>query len=206
LQTILKKLKKEDTFLFYFSGHGAQERAIGRFKEEQDDLLEGLVCCPKDDRFQEALLADKELRYLLRQCKTNPHMVTVFDCCHSGDMVRSTKQMKRVAEPFSARPYKEFIFHQELSEAQLQKVSFSKHFPFKNTIHISACQSNQFAWEDKRGGVFTNYLLTLLKQTKNRLNYQFLAQWAKLNLRNQTHEKQVPTISVQGTGSLSERG
>jgi len=45
--------------------------------------------------------------------------------------------------------------------------------------------------------------LQLLKQTKNQLNYQFLVQWAKLTLQDHNSESQIPTLSVQGTGSLS---
>ena len=208
LSHLLSKLTDEDSLIFYFSGHGAQEAAGGRFKAEQDDLLECLVCCPSEGAtLSENMLADKELRYLLTQCPTNPHILTVFDCCHSGDMVRSTpkKQVKRMSNIFPKRAYEGFIFNQELSEQKLKKEGFTTNFSFKNSINISACQSNQFSWEDSQGGVFTRYLLKLLTQTKNLLNYQFLVQWAKLNIRDQTIEKQVPTISVQGAGKLTSR-
>ena len=201
---LLAEAKETDSFLFYYSGHGAQEIAGGRFVDEQDDLLECLVCYHQKDEQSSYLLANKELRYLLTKGKTNPHIVTVFDCCHSGDMLQSEeKTIKGLAKVFPKRPYKEFLFHKELSAQTLQKENFAKKIPFKNNIHLSACQSNQAAWEGEHGGIFTQYLLQLLNQTKSHLNYQFLVQWAKINIRDHSPERQIPTLSVQGLGKLN---
>lgn len=204
LLDILVKIKDADSLIFYFSGHGAQEQNNGRFKEEIDDLLECLVCYYEKGQSSGFLLADKELRYLLSKCETKPHILTVFDCCHAGDMVRSNQQ-KRISAIFPSRHYKEFLFAEEVIEKKFQKQRFTQIFPFKNSVHIAACQSNQSAWEDSLGGVFTRYLLTLLAQIKNQLNYQFLVQWSKINIRDNTPERQIPTLSVQGEGNLGSR-
>lgn len=203
LVKILKILKKEDTFLLYFSGHGAQENANNRFIEEQDNLLECLVCYPEKDQTKSNLLADKELQYLLSTCKTQAHIVTIFDCCHSGDMVRSDNTLKRLSKVFPARPYEEFVFAPTQTEQQLKAEGFLKRVPFINSIHIAACQSNQSAWENEKGGVFTYYLLRLLKESHSHLSYQFITQWIKINIRDNTLEKQVPTISIQGAGRFT---
>jgi len=203
VKNILKSLKKEDTFFFYFSGHGAQEDTNNRFPEEQDKLLECLVCYSEENQNSGYLLADKELRYLLSTCNTQAHIVSIFDCCHAGDMIRSDNTIKRMSNIFPARPYEEFLFAPTLPKQQLKAEGFNKNIPSINSIHIAACQSNQSAWEDKKGGVFTRYLLRVLKESHSLMSYQFITQWIKVNIRDITSEKQVPIISVQGEGRLS---
>jgi len=203
IQAIINQLTNKDTFLIYFSGHGAQENNKGRFAEEADDLLECLVCYYERGQESGYLLADKELSYLLTTCKANPHILTVFDCCHSGDMLRSEKRIKRMSHIFPARTYKEFLFAEAFPEKDLTKKRFNERFLKKNSIHLSACQSNQAAWEGEIGGFFTNYLLQLLKRTNNQVSYYFLVQWAKLTIKNITPDSQIPTIGVQGEGKLS---
>ena len=86
----LGKAGKDDTVLFYFSGHGTQEFADKSiFKSETDNRLESIACyfSKSDDDF---LLADKELRWLIyKLSQKESHIVTIFDCCHSGDNTRN---------------------------------------------------------------------------------------------------------------------
>ena len=203
LQKIISCLTDEDTFLFYFSGHGAQEQSNDRFIDEQDQKIENLVCYFNSNQTSGFLLADKELRYLFSKCTSNPSITVVFDCCHSGDMLRSTKQVKRVQESFPARPYSEFLFHKELSEDNLKKGLFNQYFPYKNLVHLAACQPHQLAWEDSNGGVFTRHLLKVLTQHTHQVSCQFIAQWVTVNIRGNTAEKQTPKVEVQGIGKMN---
>ena len=161
IHVFLGQPKDDDVALFYFSGHGAYEDAMGRFPDEPDGLLECLVCFHNYDEESGYLLADKELRHLLGQLPAHPHLVTVFDCCHSGDMVRaapdgeSRERIKRLAGHFPARPYEAFLFAGEISSADLKSKPLAASLPFKNHVHIAACTSSQSSWEDAKGGVFT---------------------------------------------------
>ena len=88
-QQYLTQADSEDIALFYYSGHGGQEKAPPEFRHlEPDGLDETLVCY--DSRTPESQdLADKELRYLLAQvAKNNPRTVVILDCCHSGSGTR----------------------------------------------------------------------------------------------------------------------
>jgi hypothetical protein len=75
-----------------------KEDSLWRF--EPDNKLEGIVCYDSiTEEESGTLLADKELRYLIHQIATkneqgeakagSPHIVTIFDCCHSGENTRN---------------------------------------------------------------------------------------------------------------------
>ncbi len=205
LLDIFEKIQSEDSLLIYFSGHGAQEIASSTFPSATNQLLEGMVCFPPQAGTGSYLLTNKELRYLFSKCPTNPHILSVFDCCHSGNMFRGDKTLqklpRRLSRPFPERQYEDFIFHEAITLEAVKKGDFTKRFPLKNSLHISACQANQLAWETaETGGVFTNYLLKLLAKTKHQLNYQALVHWAKIGIRLTTDIRQTPTLSTHGEG------
>jgi len=208
LLDIFEKIQDADSLLIYFSGHGAQEIASATFSSATNQLLEGIVCFPAKEGSKNYLLSNKELRYLLTKCPANPHLVSVFDCCHSGNLFRGDKEPKklpkRISQPFKERQYQDFIFHKAITKSAIQKGAFTKRFPFKNSLHLSACQSNQLAWETAdTGGVFTDYLLKILAMTDNQLPYQALAHWAKIGIRMTTEIRQTPTLGTQGQGTIS---
>lgn len=201
-----------DVALIYYSGHGAQEETAGRFPEEHDGLMECLVCYDAESLDTAQLLADKEIRYLLSQLPYQPHLVTLFDCCHSGDIVRAFYEegenddymIRRISGGFPAREYDDFLFaHDPDVETILADGSKKVNIHFKNHIHIAACQSGESSWEDSKGGVFTRYLLTLLERTQGNLTYHDIARWSKISLKQITEKQQTPQISVQGGGRMS---
>ena len=209
IQTHLGQAKDTDVAFFYYSGHGANESAGGLFKDELDDLLECIVCFPKEVENQQYLLADKELRYLFSELPNNPHLVTVFDACHSGDMTRSGEEdleapiLKRLSKAFPARDYQDFIFSSKIKKSTVEKEDLSDLIPNKNHVHIAACLSNESSWEKKGSGVFTSYLLQLLEATNNELNYLDITRYAKMSLRNMTQTQQTPTINTVGEGTTN---
>ncbi len=208
IQDFLSQASDQDVALLYYSGHGAQEETLGRFVDEHSGLIDCLVGYD-GDKDTGYLLADKEFRYLFSRFKNNPHLITVFDCCHSGDIVRNfietdkgEVKARRLNGSFPARKYDEFIFSAEISEDSLRKEQFSSLIKYKNSIHIAACHSSESSWEDAQGGVFTRYLLQLLNAKNNKLSYQDITKWAKISLRDITSKKQTPLISVQGKGKM----
>ncbi|MDQ3016275.1 MAG: caspase family protein [Bacteroidota bacterium] len=211
IRTFISLGKDDDVALIYYSGHGAQEESAGHFEDEQDGLLESMVCYSEAEITTAQLLADKELRYLLYSLPSNPHLVTVFDACHSGDIVRAFSDedqnngmVRRIAGAFPARRYEDFVFagdkaiEKETAEGKLRVV-----IPYKNHIHLAACLSSESSWEDSKGGVFTRYLTQLLDTTKSNLTYLDIARWSKMSLKNITQKKQTPIVTVQGKGKLS---
>ena len=205
IQNHLGQAKDDDVAFFYYSGHGANEDAGDLFKDERDGFLECMVCYYEKDQTAGFLLADKELRYLFSNIKTNPHLVTVFDACHSGDMTRDVDSenqviLKRLTKSFKARPHEEFLFTTEIGIDRLKNEDLSDLIPNKNHVHISACLSDESSWEKNGSGVFTNYLLQLLEGTRNQINYQDIARYARLSLRNMTQTQQTPTINTLGQG------
>ena len=208
IQNFLSQASDEDVALVYYSGHGAQEASSGRFKDEHTGLIDCLVSYD-GDKESGFLLADKELRYVFSKFTNNPHLITIFDCCHSGDMVRnfieteeSDVKARRLSGAFPPRNYKEFIFSEEISEIDLKGKNLSALIPFKNGVHIAACLSTESSWEDAQGGVFTRYLIQLLEAKDSKLSYQNITKWAKISLRDITSKKQTPLISVQGDGKM----
>ena len=208
IHTFIGQAQDGDVAMIYYSGHGAHEIAEGLFMDEQDGMIECLVAHFQEEQKDGFLLADKEIRYILSTLPNNPHLVTVFDCCHSGDIVRDfsiatkPKQIKRIVTPFPPRKYEDFIFAENISQKQLSISPIHTLIGFKNHVHIAACTSEESSWEGPDGGFFTKYLLRLLKATNNQITYNDITKWAKISLRDVTEEKQTPTISVQGKGKV----
>jgi hypothetical protein len=209
IMELLSEAGDHDTCFLYYSGHGAQENSGGIFSDEHRGLLDCLVCHSEEGEGSGFLLADKEIRYLLSNCKHSPHLVTLFDCCHSGDMVRALRDnnqdgtARRIAGAFPTRDYNEFIFSKKITKTDLQNSCLASLIPYKNHIHLAACLSSELSWEGKNGGVFTDYLLRLLAANNSRLSYQEIAKWSRAGLKDTSGRNQTPTITIQGEGDMS---
>ncbi len=210
-QNHLGQAKEGDVAFFYFSGHGAQETAdIHLWHEESDRKLEGLVCV--DSLETKLLLADKELRFLIHHLsKNNPHIVTIFDCCHSGENTRgivedevfTKRQMTypRMNAAFPRRKWEEFCFHKAIDKDVLKNNELNKVMPQGNHIQLAACKSDQSAYETTipdwgRGGVFTYNLLQILTRSRGLITYYDLKSRIQLYIKNQYNQR--PTIYVRG--------
>ena len=203
----LGQASKTDTVLFFYSGHGTQEDAA-EYWQESDDKLECLVCYDGNAADSpEFLMTDKEQRYLLQRLfkKTGAHLVTIFDCCHSGDNTRGRLRLAASPEKarqkfivtssdsgaFPRRTWKDFLFGSSM-KAPSKKVNINKLFPEAPHISFSACQSNEAALERGREGVFSKNLLTLLNAAGNNVNYRTLESRLKQVMR--FTEEQTPKL------------
>ncbi|MBQ4819454.1 caspase family protein [Aquimarina sp. MMG016] len=210
INSFYHEVNDDDVVFLYYSGHGTLEESSGLFNDVHSGLIECMVCYDKDqDNDADFLLADKELRYLFSRFPSNPHLVSVFDCCHSGDIVRSFKnkdlgesRSRRMSTIFPARDYEDFIFAKEINEKDFKTNSVAALIPYKNSVNISACLSSESSWEDAKGGVFTRYLLQLLRAKENKINYQEITKWARISLKDITQKKQTPVITIQGDGTI----
>lgn len=82
----------DDVALFYYSGHGSQQRVPDELVVEGDRLDETLVL--HDSRSGDGHdLADKELAaWIAAVAERDPHVVVVLDCCHSGSGTRAVDE------------------------------------------------------------------------------------------------------------------
>ncbi|MEE9351868.1 MAG: caspase family protein, partial [Thiotrichaceae bacterium] len=88
-KTHLSQAGENDTVIVYYSGHGSQERAPEEFWDIEPDRQNETIVC-HDSRVGAGDLADKELRFLIAGlAEKNPHILIIFDCCHSGSGTRS---------------------------------------------------------------------------------------------------------------------
>jgi triacylglycerol esterase/lipase EstA (alpha/beta hydrolase family) len=186
-----------DVVLFYYAGHGSQEKAGEEFwSVEPDHLNETLVCY--DSRTDGVWdLADKELRYLISKVagddpQRGPHVLVILDCCHSGSGTRAPEVAERNAPMDDReRPWEEFIFAKEFADkkAALTQLSNTQDAGQKKTglvlpkgkhVLISACRDYETAKEYKREdseiqGVLSYFFQQTLRQTNGSLSYQNLA-------------------------------
>lgn len=178
----LGKAKAGDSALLFYSGHGGVEEADPElWPAESDGRLEGIVCYYTDKRSAKFLIADKELRFLLDELsqKTGAHILSIFDCCHSGDNTRSAlvpaATRKAVDLVFPKRPWADFIFGGQKERQILKEQGISALLPEGQYIQIAACESNEPALEDfidgKRQGVLTAHLLRILRETGGHISY-----------------------------------
>jgi len=172
----LGQARENDTVLFYYSGHGSQERASEEF---QTNYHETLVCWDSWDDEQLAL-ADKELLKLINEVGQNkPHIVIILDCCHSGGLTRDGGEpynIRRISQPRDERPrpINNFIFSIEELETLLQT----------EYISLAACEEDEESVEcefDKEyyRGLFSYSLLHILKQNNSSLTYRDLSKSVK---------------------------
>jgi uncharacterized caspase-like protein len=105
----LRNAGPDDVALFYYSGHGSQERTPPEFWYlEPDRLDETLVCY--DSRLADNYdLADKELAKLIAAVAARgAHVLVILDSCHSGSGTRTTASagVRRVQTDLRERPGK----------------------------------------------------------------------------------------------------
>lgn len=190
-------LQAEDTFLLYFSGHGAEEACDAAvFKAAQ---IEGFVCY---DSMQGGvpLLGDKELRYLLFPLseKIRGKLVVVTDCCHSGSIVRGFTP--RLAQPTGQRAWQDFVFAGKFAEADFKAATtIEQLLPLATQIHVAACEPQQLAYENEEGGMLTTTLLATLRQRDTKVSYAELHDVLRLNL---VPKGQSPQIRAFGVADL----
>ncbi|RCR71546.1 caspase family protein [Larkinella punicea] len=210
----LGQAKEGDVALFYFSGHGTQEWADPTvWKHETDGRLECLACHYDEQTASDFLLADKELRYLIQQLSAKkPHVVTIFDCCHSGDNTRNgalvqtvfkdeAPREKRIPFAFAKRPWEQFIFGQTIAADTIRQQGDAVALPEGTHVQLSACESDESAVEVSGEGVFTKTLLTVLRASAGDLSYYTLRSRVRQYLRNVYEQK--PRIYVaNGDDSL----
>ena len=219
-QNHLTKAGPTDTILFYFSGHGAQEEAdMSLWPAESDGKLECLVCHDKDAvHTWDFLLADKELRCLIGGLSTTgAHVVSISDCCHSGDNTRGADLLaqtldgqdvreRRLCQSAPRRPYEGFFFHQTLPMNQLLAQGPEVALSQGPHIQLAACESDESAVEVNGEGIFTKNLLAVLEAAHGQVSYRDVHNRVRQYMRFAYEQR--PRVYVPGdeTSLLLTRG
>ena len=188
----LKMAKMGDTILFYYSGHGTQEAADPVFwPSEPDKKLESLVCYDSvmvaDGKSRINLMADKELRFLIDELSlAGAHIVTIFDCCHSGTNTRNgnftspnegikvRRATYRNDTAFPKRRWEDFIFSNSVSIGDLEEKGIEALLPEGRYIQMAACQNDESAYEIGGEGIFTKNLIEVLQRCQGGISYNRL--------------------------------
>ncbi len=174
----LAKATKNDVVFLYYSGHGAVEAADTSVW--QDAFNECLVCYYDKPHSPDFLLADKELRFLLKELydKTKAHIVTIFDCCHSGDNTREVfagkenKVVRRQVDwTFDQRKWSEFLFADKYKSTDFAGKSINDVYPQAPHIQIAAAERDEPALEVNGRGVLTSHLTKSLRAANGNLSY-----------------------------------
>ncbi len=164
------KSNKKDTALFCFSGHGTTEPSPQEFINAglEGHQLESLL--PYDSRVDGIYnIADKELRVLLSEISNRgTQVVTILDCCHSGSITRLNKnEYSRSRQDYSvkydqARPLEDFLdgFYSKQETLQIPPAEY---------LALCACEPQQKAIEDDRGGRFTSAIIEVLNAYTQKL-------------------------------------
>lgn len=167
----LVTLKKEDTFLFYYSGHGC--RAFGSVNEadsKDEFLMLSNVKYGKDNTIiKSGIMLDDELNYYLSKIKAKK--IILFDCCHSETIYKSVSKIgskySKTFETIYALGYK-------------KNPLFSKS-KINNFIKLSACLDYEQSEDSPKGGIFTLTLQKVLKESGN-ISFSKLIDEIKKNL------------------------
>ena len=172
-----------DVALFQYCGHGARWASAKPFRRFYPEAMdEGLVCIDSRDSGGYDL-ADKELAVLLAEvAKSEPHLVVILDCCHSGSGTRavadsSTRRARRTHTVREERPLESYIdgYYSELEK----KEGGTLFMPESRHLLMAACERWQQSYEDvdddaKPHGLFSLGLLEVLSGAKGGASYQDL--------------------------------
>ena len=210
----LDRANKNDIVFFYFSGHGTREDADPVFTEiEQDNALESLVCYDsiqyRKGTYGYDLLSDKELHYIISTySKEGTHVLTIFDCCHSGGMTRNMLlgdvaentlerrhvPVERMSFVAPMRRWDQFVFGNAVERDTVEKHGWMQTVPQRRHITISACQNDESAFEQNGKGIFTANMLDVLRRSGGALSYYDLQSRVRAFTQNQF--RQTPEIYV----------
>jgi len=167
-----RELKAGDIFLLTYAGHGGQIQDLNGDEPggPDEDWLDETLC------LHDGQLIDDELFHLWSRFAEGVRVVTVFDCCHSGSMLRAGDgpagdaperpgRARRMEPRFFGRVLRNnFGMYRDIA-LSLERVNTGittreLDYPIAaSVLQMSACQSNQLAMEHTDHGLFTKRLL-----------------------------------------------
>ncbi len=215
----LGKAEKDDFAIFFYAGHGSQEKAHEAFWSiEPDKKNETLVCW--DSRIEDGMdLADKELATLMdlvaEKCD---NLVIIVDACHSGGITRNIDEdeVQERAVDMDVRAegavnrtrsldsyFVRTVSANEADEATGRSVHFEEVkviVPSPRHIVLSGAASFQTAKETTLGrlrrGVFTFSLIKVLEESPALLSYTEIMRRVRALVTNKAND-QMPQLDAE---------
>lgn len=193
LRTHLGRAGRDDTALFWFSGHGSQA-AVPEWAwfEEPTGRLQTLVCA--DSRVGDVPdLWDKELSALLDVvARTAGHVAVVLDSCHSEGATRGLPPRWRAVPAGPGRDRDSL-----LAEVIRDAPAAPEH------VTLSACRRHELAGEasfnGRVNGVFTWSLLRAIRRLGTTASYRDLLAATRPELSWRGAHWQVPQLHPAGS-------
>lgn len=192
---------KDDVFLFYFAGHGSQEKAPAKLQDvnptNQDgarkEMLESILCIDSrkvvNNKYVHEI-ADKEIAYIISKITSKgAHFVAIMDCCHSGNNTRKREEDAQISTlPTNTTPrlLKDFLGYEE---------SPSSYPPAVQHLQIAACEQLQQAQdslltamliEELNNGGFKKTYNNLIASVQRKVSNRLAEQTPKLFSKNGT--------------------
>jgi hypothetical protein len=169
LDWLIKGAKKEDSLVFYYSGHGSQ--VVDTDKDEIDRKDE--ILCPHDiDFYAKTYVADDDLRNLFSKLPDGVNLEVILDSCHSGTGTREPdKKIRFLKPPFDYTFHINYEPDLKLVGLLKKKVNEKKPEIVSGLNHVlwAACKENQTSEETeiegKVRGVFTYHFCKILRRT-----------------------------------------
>jgi sulfatase modifying factor 1 len=165
LKEVLNGLNPEDTFLFFFAGHGSRRSlkdpdgkvlrdSKGRILEEEYLLFSNT----EDSKFSETALSISELEKALSGCVAQKRLFILDACRSTTDATKSRSGKIGFRDDTLKTDYGKF-------RERLDTVARTKPDDFKGSVAAAilwSCSPGEKSYEDDKGGVFTAQLVSAL--------------------------------------------
>lgn len=208
---------EEDLTLFFFAGHGVEENTeIEAFrKASATNNIQAFMCWnsnpSKQDEPASTCFADKELRYLIHELsQKGSDLYVIIDCCHSGGISRHKDKNRQFdPEAIAPRTWEGYIFHDDISRADLMTKALPQVMPEGNQVQFSACRDVELAWEHtdddfNPGGLFSISLLKILKSNGPKITPSKIKNQLSNSLRAWGRKKQTPQFYIKSEDSYKK--
>lgn len=179
-EELAKTIEREDTFLFYFTGHG--------FGYDGDDHF--LATVNADARSRGALRATalSQLQESMTAIKAG-QIILILDACRNDPEASS----KYLGDPGLTSGF----------SSKMIEVASSLHRNYRRTVILKACQQKQKSWEwqEKKYSVFTYFLMEGLRKvnirSRNSLTINSLSGYVHSCLENWCEENRPGESNLQ---------
>jgi hypothetical protein len=162
IKSAARAMAAGDLFVFYYSGHGAQDRRQHGGEEQYDEVL----------LTNERVIVDDELGEIWPTFLKGVRILMVSDCCSSGTIFRSARPTTRRARSTH--------FHFGFSQGTRDARPVEEYNIDASLIAIGACADDERAKENQGGGVFTSAMMACLP---NATNYNDLHDQIRIQLQ-----------------------
>jgi hypothetical protein len=154
---IARELNENDTFVFYYTGHGARfgNSQDSNEADKKDDFLVTTDMEMRRDRVKNVLI-DDEINYLYSKIKAKK--VIIIDACHSATMYKSISRNK-----FKVKAYKS----EDILRRDFKKNPKWLDAKNRNFIHFAAARESESAIDTPKGSIFTKALKKVVQENGN---------------------------------------